>query len=175
MSSSTSLIASLALIFVSFTSSAQQAPGGAVPIRFIVTDNVKSHIGGRVTLMAKNETAKPINSYVLGIRFYTPDGKENGSSSHITIRGLQAGPSSYAANEAWPEVLNVPVNNGEIVKYSIFVDYVLFSDNTTWGKNTMSMGQHIEGVKSGVLSERRRLKQLLQKNGPAAVEQDLNR
>lgn len=149
----------------------------AAPVTVSETSISKTEHGAMVSLRFTNVSAKGIVALVLVCSHYDDKGKIVSSGTQVAMRGAgQPGPRAFAAAESWNGVINIPVDaGGDVVRHSMYIDFVLFEDRSTWGQDSRRMSLNIAGLRSGIASERNRLKELLKRKGYQEVINDLNR
>lgn len=152
----------------------QQNPA---PVTVSETSFSKTEQGAMVSLRFTNVSSKGIVALVLVCSHYDDKGKLVSSGTQVAMRGAgQPGPRVFAQAESWNGVINIPVDGGgNVVRHSTHIDFVLFEDRSTWGQDSRRMSLNIAGLRSGIASERNRLKELLRRKGYQEVINDLTR
>jgi hypothetical protein len=59
------------------------------------------------------------------------------------------------------------------VQFDSYVDFVLFADGSKWGEDAFRESKRIQGLLSGVIVERQRLRSLLATSGTDALISDI--
>lgn len=118
-----------------------------------------------ILLAVENVSARPISVYSVGCA--------------LTVRGEEVTPSVGASSHAHTPVLNpgdkrmLGAPNPERSKVSLWVDFVEFTDGTTWGPDTNKYSEHLAGRRAGMRAEAERLRGLLESRGVRAFVEAL--
>ena len=113
-----------------------------------------------VLLAVENVSAKPISVYSIGCK--------------LTVWGEEVTPGVGATSVAPVSVLNpgdrrsVGVPNPERNPVHVWVDFVEFTDGTTWGPDATKYSEHLAGRRAGARAEADRLRELLRAGGGQA-------
>jgi hypothetical protein len=111
-----------------------------------------------VLLAVENVSAKPISAYSIGCKL-TVWGEEVvtpgvGATSIAPVAVLNPGDRRSAG-----------VPNPERSPVQVWVDYVEFTDGTTWGPDATKYSEHLAGRRAGMRAEVDRLRELLKAGG----------
>lgn len=130
---------------------------------------------GSVVLTLSNQAAKKIRAYVLKLEFPDKAGGVAFRGSEMRLTGLGPPPArdGFAPNETWTHKIRLAA--APHVVPGVTVDYVVFSDGSTSGIDSMGQAQKIRGVEEGWSTAVANLKRLLNEEGPQAVVDYLNR
>jgi hypothetical protein len=161
-------------ILVSAQSRQRQAPPPTVsiatqdnaPIRIVSTSVVSAEPSNfRLQVMIQNQSLKGIRAYTI-VSETASDKKQGGNTDFLNLRTNIWQPTAIKATEV------SDTQNDPIVRVNLTVDFVEFTDGTTWGPDTQHSSDILLGQREGARVERRRLRQLLRSKGPKAVIDD---
>jgi len=128
-----------------------------------------------IDLQLTNLTSKKIVGYVL--LFVPRDGPSTSAQRTVETRitGLEPPPAreSFAPGEVWRH--RTGFKGSKLTESRIVVDYVIFSDRSTWGPNSAGKAERMKGIEEGWHASLLQLKALLDEKGPAGVAEMLNR
>jgi hypothetical protein len=170
------------LVFLGFCApllaeAAQAVP--AQPLSIASEPFVKTDTGARGSVTLTNAGSKDIAAYVLRIVVGDSSGKPLWS-------GVRAG----LTNAVIPSTPRGPYNPGERLKMEIDIpvtlavskervdvqlDYVLFTDDSSWGPDRSQESLVVKGMRRGAIAERAGLRQVLQRKGKDALADELSR
>ena len=130
--------------------------------------------GMRGTYDLTNASGKAIRAYVVAIDYFHATVAPGGRGFCMGIRGMSAPPhpESVQAGEVIHErVRSIPVDSsdGTPLKFKLSVDYVLFTDGSEWGPDTLKESGQVLGTLSGHDQALLALKDMLDQQGPDAV------
>src|SRR5579872_940081 len=135
-----------------------------------------------VVVTLKNVGNKPVVAYILRIEFLDETGKPRGAIvSRIVELADPANPNDAGklidVGQQWqhPKPLFVSlVKNGVERNYRVTLDYVCFSDGSSWGPDVSKMGKELNAYVRGFQTAKRYLGQKLQREGPEALKEELS-
>ncbi|HEX8117825.1 MAG TPA: hypothetical protein VF521_11185 [Pyrinomonadaceae bacterium] len=114
-----------------------------------------------VLLAVENVGAKSISAYSIGCK--------------LTVRGEEVVTPGVGASAIAPVAVLNPgdrraagVPNPERSPVQVWVDFVEFTDGTTWGPDATKYSEHLAGRRAGVRAEAGRLRELLKAGGGQA-------
>jgi hypothetical protein len=114
-----------------------------------------------VLLAVENVSAKPISAYSIGCK--------------VTVWGEEVVTPGVGASAIAPVAVLNPgdrrgagVPNPERSPVQVWVDFVEFTDGTTWGPDATKYSEHLAGRRAGVRAEADRLRELLKAGGGQA-------
>jgi hypothetical protein len=114
----------------------------------------------RVQVIMQNQSNKIIRCYSL-----IAENLDNGvmRTEFVNLSGSRA---SLQPTQVVPDKLTF-TDHAERLRLAI--DFVEFSDGTTWGPDNRNSRDRLDGMRMGARTEKQRLKSILKANGPAAV------
>ena len=132
----------------------------------VITTTVESEKGQdfRLRVMVQNQSTKNIRAYAI--------------TSHPSTEKIQNGYTQFInltkREGVWrpTEIKTIEINDPRqepIVSVRIAVDFVEFSDGTTWGPDTSNSRDTLAGQREGARAEKQRVRQLLRDGGRAKV------
>jgi hypothetical protein len=94
------------------------------------------------------------------------------------LRGVKTGPSGprpFAPGKTWQGRNVHPGKDkaGNTLRCVLRVDYVAFSDGSSWGEDTLKQADYIQGRLQGARSASNRLRWILETKGPKALEEEV--
>ena len=151
------------------------APAGPVPFQYVKTGTTVHVQGGAaIDLQVTNQSDKVAIAWVLISRHFKDDG--TAVSRSFKVVSLPEEPNSgLAPGDAWYGQLEIPSADGRAVAHDLALDYVLFSDGTSWGPDAGGFSAHIAGQAQSRRVERARLREILERQGPEALAQELDK
>jgi hypothetical protein len=142
----------------------------------LVISNVVTSGAGtdmRITYDLANTSGKAIRAYVIAIDYTHATGAPGGRFSLTGIRGMLAPPqpdSLQAGEVVHQTVRHIPLeSDGTPLGFKLSVDYVLFTDGSWWGPDTLKESRQVLGTLSGHDQALFVLKDILDQQGPDAV------
>jgi hypothetical protein len=131
-------------------------------------------IGTGITFDLTNASGKAIRAQVVAIDYFHATGAPGGRGFSMGIRGMSAPPqpNSLQAGEVVHErVRSIPVDSsdGTPLKFKLSVDYVLFTDGSSWGPDTLKESRQVLGTLLGHDQALLALRDMLDQKGPDAV------
>ena len=139
---------------------ASVAPQDGTPLRIINTF-IESESGVlRLKVMAQNQSGKNIRAYAI-----VADG---GAGSRVDFANLTTPTAIMQPTQI--KTFDFAYGENEVpANVTLSVDFVEFSDGSTWGRDSYNSRDRLAGQREGVKYERRRLRELLKSKGPSAV------
>jgi hypothetical protein len=120
-----------------------------------------------------NASGKAIRAYIIAIDYFHATGAPGGRGSFTGIRGMlpPPQPDSFQAGEVIHQAIrSIPVeSDGTPVKFKLSVDYVLFTDGSSWGPDTLKESREVLGFLSGHDQALFVLRDMVDQKGPEAV------
>jgi hypothetical protein len=152
-----------------------QSPSDESPILLLDQAVETTLSGARLPVELVNQSSKSIRGYVVLAVFRDSRGETIGFRTQTRVHPphLPHHGHSFEPGRSWMEEVAIPLENGNPVRHTLTVDYVLFEDGTSWGADSQRQSLKIQGVLSGFQSERARLRRLLSESGTQAVIEDL--
>lgn len=127
--------------------------------------SIGSAVGGVLRFNIINRSDKPIHSYQC--RWYSP--KQMGNGAYGAWRNPQE--TSLQPTQSTEGAISAH----EYFELTLIIDFVQFSDGTTWFSNYPEATVKAEGVEAGAKAGAEYLLKLLNRDGTAAVMQRLSR
>jgi hypothetical protein len=159
--------------------SAQTRPGQAssptisitsqddAPLRIISTSVVSAEPPNfRLQVMIQNQSLKSIRAYTV-VSETASDKRQGGYTDFLNLRTNIWQPTVIKTTEV------SDTQNDPIVSVKLTIDFVEFTDGTTWGPDKEHSSDILIGQREGARIERQRLRQLLKSKGPKAVIEDI--
>jgi hypothetical protein len=139
------------------------------PLRIISTLVVSAEPQNfRLQVMIQNQSLKGIRAYALTSETAS-DKKQNGYTDFQNF--MQQSGIWQPASTKIAEVSDT--QSDPIVSVRLTIDFVEYTDGTTWGPNTQHSSDILAGQREGARIERQRIRQLLKGKGPKAVIDDI--
>lgn len=138
----------------------------------LTVQDIKVSNGGDVPeaqFTVKNGTGKGVVAYTFRVTF---GDQPQASAAHMIVssHGTAKGPG-----QSWPGRMTIPGRRADAPLPQFALDFILFTDGSTTGPDTLKTSVRISGILSGVNGERARLRRLLETGGLAALEADLKK
>lgn len=124
-----------------------------------------------------NRSSKPIVGYYMGIRFFT-DGKESDGSGFAAVKACfirDPAKAYFQPGATWHDKIVVPssIPKDRPFGHKVVIDFVLFKDNSAWGRDKVRQSLYIRGLVGGCEDTRSYYKDLLDTKGVQAVVDEL--
>lgn len=145
------------------------SPQADSPLRIISTEVTSAEPQNfRLIATVQNQSSKEIRAYSISTEAST-DKEQVGSTDflNLTQRSTLWQPT---------EIRTIEVKKTQtelLVSVKLTVDFVEFSDSTTWGTDTSKSRDILAGQRAGARLERQRLRDLLKSQGRAALANDI--
>jgi hypothetical protein len=125
--------------------------------------------GATLELSMTNNSGKEIVASVVLVLFKTPKGSQI-QAADVEDRTLRPGGSPLAPGVRATAEVSIPTQSGvELPMTETQVDYLLFSDGTSWGPDAAHLSLQIKGTRSGWAKAYRHLNATLTQQGKDAV------
>jgi len=130
--------------------------------------------GATIDIQVTNLSEKVAIAWVLTSRHFGQDGSVVSRLSKVVAVPEEAN-SGLAPGASWKGKLHMPSSDGRAVAHDLALDYVLFSDRSSWGPDAGGFSRHIAGQMQSRRLERARLKEILERQGVQALTQELEK
>ncbi len=130
--------------------------------------------GVAIELHVTNLSDKGAIAWVLTSRHFGRDGSVVSRSFKVVVLPEETN-SGLAPGASWQGTLHIPSADGRAVDHDLVLDYVLFSDRSSWGPDTGGFSRHIAGQMQARRVKRARLREILERQGVQALTQELSR
>lgn len=157
----------------------QQNPNAtSLPIEVANITTTTLRQGPAVSFQLTNRSRKRILGYVALLEFTDSAGASTAKTAKTALRGLGPlpAPESFRPGESWTDT-SQPVpqdSSGKLLIPKVSIDYVLFADQSSWGKDVMRQSLHLQGLMQGWLGARNRYRQILKEKGAQALADELS-
>jgi hypothetical protein len=147
-------------------------PQQSVPLRISSTViNSNNPLEPEVSFIVKNISGKPVGAYA--IRYVATFGRAN--SEGVIVRNSNSVHSNLQPGQ-WEEgSLNGDTYSDAVQNIELIVDFVEFTDGTTWGQDKFETAERLAGQRAGARAETDRLLKLEQAKGSAALIDAISR
>lgn len=145
------------------------SPQADSPLRIIATEVMSAELQNfRLSATVQNQSNKAIRAYAISTEAVTNKGQV-GSTDFLNLTQRSG---IWQPTEI--RTIEVKKNQTEfLVSVKLTVDFVEFSDGTSWGTDTYKSRDILAGQRAGARLERQRLRDLLKSQGRAALVNDL--
>lgn len=140
----------------------------------LAISNFKLAPGDQYILMdAQNRSSKTIEAFGLIAMRIDENGVPVFKTTRLMLASLFPGEKGLQPREpVHQEKIRIPFGKSqklEIPHYEVSVDYVLFSDGTTWGPDTMNFARDVAQMRNGASMYRGQLNRLSQQGSDAVI------
>ncbi|HUS06013.1 MAG TPA: hypothetical protein VMZ52_06955 [Bryobacteraceae bacterium] len=156
----------------------QKSTATSTPIEVANITTTTLRQGPAISFQLTNRSQKKILGYVALLEFTDSAGASTAKTTKMRLRALDSlpGQESFRPGESWTDT-SQPVpqdSSGKPLIPKISIDYVLFADHSSWGKDVMRQSLHLQGVMQGWMGARNRYRQILKEKGAQALADDLS-
>ena len=130
--------------------------------------------GAAIELQVINLSDNVAIAWVFTSRHFGRDGSVVSRSFKVVVLPEETN-SGLTPGASWLGTLHIPSADGRAVDHDLVLDYVLFSDRSSWGPDTGGFSRHIAGQMQARRVERARLREILERQGVQALTQELSR
>jgi hypothetical protein len=155
----------------------QGSDNAPAPIEVTTATTTAAQQGSVLSFTLLNRSPKTVLGYVALLDFADSNGQPVGRATKVTLRGLEPARPGFLPGERWTDA-SKPLpkdSSGKLVIPKVSIDYVVFSDNSNWGKDVMRQSLHLQGILHGWMGARNRYKQILSEKGAQGLADDLNK
>jgi hypothetical protein len=131
-----------------------------------------------IQLSLTNRASKQIVAYALMVTLSDGTGQPFATVMirNVFVDDEESASSAQSPGNVWQVRAHLPrLSDGSIPPYSVDVDYVSFSDGTSWGMDRSNSGPYINGFREGTRILKGKLRDKLENEGSEAVKAYLRR
>lgn len=125
-----------------------------------------------VELVISNSTDKPVSAYAIKYEIVLNGQLRSGG---VELNNISAAQSLLQPNQTRTDFIGGVHYESPIDRIVVSIDFVEFTDGTTWGVDTYSSGEVLAGLRAGAQTATKYLRRLLTEQGSASFAERLER